>query len=181
MSGRVNQFGRKSGRGIRPWLLLPKVIAIGLCLGGLAAALVLWLASGFEGLPANDPRRLDLIGQMRTLMLCLIVPALLAAIIFGVLLLLQHPRAFVRMRWLIVKLASIAVVVAGGHVFVSSRLRLLRDGYHAGIADPSAARQFALGLAAVLAGSVWITILGRLKPRLGQNWAKTYTQLQSAP
>jgi uncharacterized membrane protein len=170
----INRFGRRGGRGIRPWFLLPKVIAVGLYLGGLAAALVIWLAAGFSALDAADPQRLRLIGQMRLLMLVLVVPALLAVLVLGLLLLLQHPRQLIRMRWIIVKLGSVAVVITGGHLFVSSRLRMLREAYRAGVADDSAALQFALGLAVVLAGSIWIIILGRLKPRLGQNWARAY-------
>ena len=173
-SGQTNRFGRKGGRGVRPWLLLPKVICVGLYLGSLAAAMALWWTSGFPAMDARDPGRLQLINQLRILMVGLVVPSLLGAIVFGILLFLQHHRPFIRMRWLIVKLASIAIVVTGGHLFVSSRLRLLRAAYHAGVVDESATWQVAWGLAAVLAGSIWIIILGRLKPRLGQNWAKAF-------
>ncbi len=67
-----NQFGRKGGRGLRPWLLLPKMLAVGLYLGGLAAATLLRWA------------RPEDVETTHLLFRRLILPALWLALIFGV-------------------------------------------------------------------------------------------------
>ena len=36
----TNIFGRKPGRGVRPWLLIPKVIAVATFVGGYVATIV---------------------------------------------------------------------------------------------------------------------------------------------
>lgn len=170
----VNQFGRRGGRGLRPWLLLPKVLAVGVYMGVLASILVIWATSGWTSLDKADPRRIWLIEQTGTLVRWVLVPSLLAAIIPGAGLLLQHPGTFLRLRWMQVKLAGLLVLTPVAHLFLSSRLGMLREAFHSGIANDAAARQFTVGLAIALAGFALIMVLGRLKPRLGQNWARTY-------
>lgn len=173
-----NRWGRRQSRGFRPFLLIPKVIAVGLYLGGLAAALVFWLTSGLSSLPAADPRRLYILTQTGKLFEYLIVPALLCILALSVGLFLQHPRQFIRMRWLLVKLASLLILIPSAHLYLSSRLHLLRAAYESGTANEAAAGQFTMGLLLTLAGSIWIIVLGRLKPRLGQNWARAYAASQ---
>jgi uncharacterized membrane protein len=165
----TNRFGRKGGRGVRPWLLIPKVIAVAVYVGGLAAVLGLWIASGFGSIPLGDPRRGLVIDLVSRLMIFVVVPGLLVAMILGVALLLQLPRQFLRMRWLQVKLVSLAVLIPAGHLFCSSRLAMLRHATDAST-NASVAREFTLGLALSLGGSIWIVILGRLKPRLGMRY-----------
>lgn len=174
-SGPTNRFGRRGGRGWRPWLLLPKVIAVGIYIGALASACVIWHSADFESLDAADPRRGWMIAQMRLLMVYLAVPALLAAMLLGIGLLMQMPRVLLRLRWLQVKLILLAVVIPTAHLFVSSRLRLVREALAQGRTDDVAAAQFGVGLILTLLGSILIVILARLKPRLGQNWARAYT------
>lgn len=170
----TNRFGRKPGRGLRPWLLLPKTVAVCLYIGGLAAALVHWLTSGFMSLDAIDPRRQMIVDQIGRLFVFLVVPALILTLGFGAALLLQHPRVFIRMRWLIVKLLILANTIPAGHLFLSSRLSMLREASAARVPDDAVAWQFTCGLAAVLGLSILVAVLGRLKPRLGQNWARSY-------
>jgi uncharacterized membrane protein len=162
----VNRFGRKGGRGVRPWLLIPKIIAVAIYVGGLATVLGLWILSDFRSLDLLDPRRRLVIDLVSRLMIFVVVPGLLLAMIFGIALLLQFPRQFLRMRWLQVKLISLAVLIPAGHLFCSSRLAMLREATDRASSD-SLAREFTLGLALSLAGSIWVMILGRLKPRLG--------------
>jgi hypothetical protein len=170
----VNRFGRRQGRGIRPWLLLPKVVAVGLYLGGLGAALVVWLTGDLASLDKGDPRRVWIINEVAGLMVWLVVPSVHCAMVLGVGLLLQHARQLLRMRWLVVKLASLAVLLPAAHWFCASRLASLRQAATAHTANDGAAAQFAWGSVLALAGSLWIVVLGRLKPRLGQNWARSY-------
>jgi len=174
MSEYANRFGRRGGRGIRPWLLVPKVIAVCIYIGSLASATAIWLASDFPALAPNDPHRLWVMNLVGRLVMYLVVPALLAAMAFGVALFLQHPRQFIRMRWLIVKLISLAILIPSAHAACSSRLAILRRAFEQSTADDAAAWQLAAGLLITLAASIWIVILGRLKPRLGQNWARTF-------
>jgi hypothetical protein len=164
----VNQHGRRGGRGIRPWILLPKVIAVGLYIGGLASALMIWITSDFAAMGKSDPGRLVVINQVAHLVEYLVVPSLLLALITGALLLLQHPRELIRMRWLQVKLLGLAALIPSAHLYCSSRLGLLRDAFNSGQANDAAATQFTWGLSLALAGSLLIVILGRLKPRLGK-------------
>ena len=164
----TNRFGRRGGRGIRPWLLLPKVIAVAIYIGGLAAVLGLWLSSGFTSLDLSDPRRALILDQVGRLMVFLVVPALLAAMVLGVALLLQHPRVFLRTRWLQVKLITLAILIPSGHFYCRSRVILLRQATDQASSD-STVRQLTLALAAVLAASIGVVVVGRLKPRFGQS------------
>jgi len=172
----TNRFGRRPGRGRRPFFLLPKLIAVALYLGSLAAILAIWLASDFPSLAPADPRRLMLLDQISLLIMYLHIPLLLGALAFGAALFLQHPRVFLRLRWLQVKLLCLLILIPASHFFLASRFARLEDPS----ADRArAATQFTVGLALTLAASIWIIILGRLKPHLGQNWAKAYPKTTS--
>lgn len=170
---RDNRHRRKAGRGVRPWLLLPKVIAVAICLGGWTATLaVCFLALG-KAKATGEGVSDDLLAVMHVLIVYITVPALLAAIVFGLLLFLQHPRSFLRMRWLWVKLVILAVGVPTAHLLMYHRFQAVRLEAESTTAQWSALRHFTLGLAWVLAGTIVVVLLGRLKPRLGQNWAKS--------
>lgn len=166
-----NIHGRKPGRGLRPWLLIPKVIAVGVYLGSQATTAILWFA--YPHKPGQTPpaETSHWIEQIGFIFRFITVPALLAATILGVLLFLQHPGAFARTRWLRVKIVSLAIVVPAAHFFLSSRLAMLRLAVQNQSSDRQAYWEFGLGLLAVLATTVGLIILGRVKPRLGQNRA----------
>jgi len=175
----TNQYGRKESRGYRPFLLIPKVIFVALYLGSLAAILAIWLASDFPSLAASDPRRLMLLDQISLLIMYLHIPLLLGALAFGAALFLQHPRVFLRLRWLQVKLLCLLILIPASHFFLASRFARLEDPSADRARAATAATQFTVGLAITLAASIWIIILGRLKPHLGQNWAKAYPKTAS--
>ncbi len=185
----TNKHGRKPGRGIRPWLLMPKVLAVAIYFGSAATATVLWfrqsiIADNEREAPAAtsleiakaehaaDRRMLDLIDQLSFLFRFVIVPALLVAMLFGILLLLQHPRVLSKMRWWRVKMVSLAVFIPVMHFFMSSRLETLRDVYMKGGETDALQTQLSVGLIVTLLCSAWFIFLGRHKPRLGQNLAK---------
>jgi uncharacterized membrane protein len=169
-----NQHGRRPTRGIRPWLLIPKVMCVALFLGSLAAANFIWFTSRWTELDAADGHRLWTVNLIGSMMRFLTVPALLLAIGFGFALLLQHPRTFLRLRWLQLKLACVLVAIPASHFFLSSRLALLRAAAETAHDDRAAAVQFGCGLAISCIAFAGIVVLARLKPRLAQNWARAF-------
>ncbi len=166
MSAYKNKHGRRPGRGIRPWLLVPKVLSVGALLGGFLAAAVLLHASQ----PTTHEQWATLISTISTLFLCLIVPAVICVILLGVLLFLQHPKVFLKMRWFQVKAVLLVLLLpplhlTGRGLIDEARLALAVDDL-ARVADLM--RYFTITAdLAVLALVIMVTI-GRLKPRLGQ-------------
>jgi uncharacterized membrane protein len=163
----LNKFGRKPGRGVRPWLLIPKIFGLITYVGGFCAVLVLWIASDFTSLELTDPRREMVLHQVSRILVFLIVPAALTTILFGVLLLLQHPRVFLSRRWMQVKLLAILTVIPTCHFYARSQYTQLKNATEKNISD-SAAGRFQTSIIAAIAGSAVVIVLGRLKPRLGQ-------------
>lgn len=164
----TNIHGRKPGRGIRPWLLLPKVLCVGVYFGGVVAATFLWITADRTAPP------LAALNQVSRLFLYVNVPALLAAIVLGILLFFQHPRQFIRLRWFQVKLVTLVLTIPAGHLFTSSRVRMLRQAFEQGQSDADNAGQLTACLLVMVVLTAWVILLGRLKPRLGQNWARAY-------
>ncbi len=156
---------RQGGRGLRPALLLPKMLAVGLLLGSLAGGVV--LAAALPQAADANQRRWTLL-LLQRLFDWLIIPSSAAAVLFGALLFFQHPRVFWRLRWLRVKLLLVALALPGAHLYLSHQMASqLNDGNARG-------RGLLWGLAAMLAAAILIAVIGRHKPRFGQNWAKDY-------
>jgi uncharacterized membrane protein len=169
-----NVYGRRGGRGVRPWLLVPKVVAIALYVGGLAAVAFIWVGSNYNAMPPDDPRRQWLLNLVGRMMVFFVVPALLLAVVLGVLLLLQHPRVYLRMRWLRVKLLVLLIVIPFGHFWCRTQTLKLRDPATSIEARRAAASRLSVGLIGTLIGSIGAVVIGRARPRLGQNWARDY-------
>jgi hypothetical protein len=171
-----NLHGRKGSRGIRPWLLIPKVLAVGAYFGGLLAAIALWLiACSLARDTANLRDVVVILHLVGWLFEFLIVPSLLASILLGVLLFVQHPGPFARLRWWQAKMVTLVLGVPLAHLYLSSRLPVLREETAAADEwNAALATRITWVLAATLLVSVWVIVLGRLKPRLGQNWALSY-------
>lgn len=175
----ANVHGRKPGRGLRPWLLVPKVAAVGVLIGSLAASVVIAqfvaarMAAGVETtLPMWS------VDLLRAVFVQLVVPATAAAIVLGVGLLLMHgPRLMLRQRWLQVKLTLLAVAAPVGHGTMVALLEHVRDAAEAGSTDTATLHRFSIMASLVLAGVIVLTALGRHKPRLGQNWARTHRRV----
>lgn len=163
----INQFGRKPGRGIRPWLLIPKIFGLVVYVGGFCAVLALWISSDFTSLPLDDPRRALVLHQVSSILVYLIVPAALMTILFGILLLLQHPAVFLGRRWMQVKLLALLIVVPSCHFYARAQYTLLKSTADKQVSDAASARFQSATLAAIV-GSAAVIVIGRLKPRLGQ-------------
>ena len=165
----VNIHGRRGGRGVRPWILLPKLVSVAVFVGAYFSATVLWYYFRLGG--AGDavwPVR-----AVSFLFRQVIVPSLLSTLILGIVLLLQHPKVFIRRRWLQVKLVIVMVLpaihFAARRSFATVKAALLDSQSDVSPADLEAASvTFSICLAGGLSGALILIVLGRLKPRLGQ-------------
>jgi len=183
----VNVFGRKGGRGVRPWLLIPKLAAVAGYLGGVMAMAAL---GGMlrEADPATAGGLVKAAGAVFWLVLA---PGAAAASLFGLGLLGLHGRALLSMRWLQVKLGLLVAGLPVVELVLLERLGrvrrlaepLLREPVERGAFDAASMRAEAtglmwasLGVGGLLAAVVW---LGRHKPRLGQNPAEAHRKAQA--
>ena len=175
-----NQTHRKAGRGIRPFLLIPKVLAMALYFGSIASSAILW----YVWIGCHDTKTLQipiLLTQVQTLRLLIVfiaVPALVMTLAMGLLLLLQHPKTFFKLRWLQVKLTLLMTGIPVFHAFMASRLHHFREALESGTISAPLQAQLSLGFALLLTWSILIIWLGRHKPRLWQNWAKSFASLK---
>jgi hypothetical protein len=176
MTEQVNQFGRKPGRGLRPWLLMPKIIGVAAYFGGVTAAAVLaWLH------PVRDADEARRLGQIvRLVMVFAAVPGLLLAMACGVLLFLQHPGVFWATRWIRLKLALLLLGIPFFHIMTRDVVHSLRLAPDAALLDERMTRlRWLLSGAAVMV--MLVMILGRHKPRLGKAVKTVLQQRQERP
>jgi hypothetical protein len=94
------------------------------------------------------------------------------ATLFGTLLFVQHPHTFLRLRWWQVKMGSLLLGAPLINFYTLQWLGRLRQS--AGLRDPWAIGHLEFAAAMAIGLAVWLIVLGRLKPRLGKNWAKDY-------
>ncbi len=150
----TNIHGRKWGRGLRPWLLLPKYVCISLILGGVAAIAVLGFVAGDDSQSAN---------LAQAILYYQVFPALGGATLLGLALLWHHGPVMFKMRWLWAKLAAVVVAGALLHLLLKKQILLQQQ------TPPGK-----VGIAAiiVMAAFILVAVLGRLKPRLWQPFVK---------
>lgn len=175
----TNIHGRKPGRGLRPWLLIPKILCFCLLLGGAAATLALTIAHQ----PATPDQWQHWTAAIRAVVLATIVPGASGAIILGLALLAPHWRIMLRMRWLQVKLALVAIGIPAMHLTGRFTMEAIRHHIAADHFARAAALHhlFAWYMAISLIWLIAIVILGRQKLRLGQNWARTHRTITQSP
>ncbi|MCC5828148.1 MAG: hypothetical protein JJU36_01750 [Phycisphaeraceae bacterium] len=192
----TNRFGRKGGRGLRPWFLLPKVVTVAVFLGAMAAVVVLCLTPGKSPEPADRPaggaaivatdaasgghggvaigqRNLieaDRLQQVSALYRWLIIPASTLAMILGVILLvLDQPRILLGLRWLQLKLALLAVSLPVMHLGSLLLMRTWRQAVEENTMPMETYRHaFGWSTLAMTVVLVAVTLISRHKPRLGQ-------------
>jgi hypothetical protein len=154
-----------------------KLLGVAAFAGGLATVLLGVFLTASPTAPAGWRQEAELISRIY---MRLIVPGLVVAATFGMLLAASIWRVMVRMRWFVVKMALVVVAVPALHVFMRSRLTAL----HALLAEPipdlgdaAALRgQLLLGTSVAIAFAVATIILGRVKPRLGQDYGRTFSR-----
>lgn len=169
-----NVHGRRPGRGLRPYLIVMKILAVGTFLGGLVAVEVgLLLAPQPTGIEAwrSEADTLQRIYNFA------ILPGLATALAFGALLFASIWRVIIRMRWFMTKMVLIGLAVPALHVYLSTRVMGLESLLADSAPDLQRASelrgQIALGTAATIVFAVAAIILGRVKPRLGQDYGRT--------
>lgn len=166
MTFHPNRQGRQPGRGLRPWLLIPKVLSLGLLFGGMTSAAVLVHTAQ----PTTPGDWQSLVDNVGTIFIWLIVPAVLATLFFGLLLLLMHPRVFLGRRWLQVKLVVLAISLPVLHLSGRHTLHDMRRHLSEGSIEELGPLLWNLTCimdAAVIFVAAAI-VIGRHKPRLGQ-------------
>jgi hypothetical protein len=177
-----NIHGRKPGRGLRPWLLVPKMLCVALALGGLAAAAALANPFG-ASTPETALQFREVHHHLALIYTRVVIPGTTGAALLGLALLLHTGRIMLRQRWLQVKLALLLLVLPGLHGLSAWRLHVLEariaspgklplaaDGGHA---ETAAALTWVFAMALLgLAALATVAAIGRQKPRFGQNWAR---------
>ena len=171
-----NIFGRTWGRGHRPYLLIPKFCCVAGFLGGLISLFVL---AYLRPPPATHDEWLAHANLVSRGFRFVVVPSLAGAMALGLLLLSSHFKVFIRMRWLQVKLVLIGLFVPGLHYLMRNRALALWEQLEPGD-DPARAlavrSQMAWGTLATIAFALIIITLGRVKPRLGQDYGRTFAK-----
>lgn len=174
-----NIHGRKFSRGLRPLILIPTVLCVGLFFGGSVAVMLIWTKGRFADDPLAGRWQVQAVSM---LFRWLLIPSLGATILLGLLLFLQHPLAFWHMRWFKLKAAILLVAVPSLHFTMEPLLFKLKA---AALAAPSStvaqgelaavSRQFSTGLVVVVIGTAILIVIGRYKPRLGQPYTRKIT------
>ena len=105
-----------------------------------------------------------------------IVPGVVGAHVMGILLLSSMWRAMLRMRWFVTKAVLIVAGMPALHVWLSTRVKALEQVSRTSGDLTSAARldrQIMVGAIIAFLLGVVIAFLGRVKPRLGQDFSRT--------
>jgi len=166
MSAYQNKHGRRPGRGLRPWLLIPKILSLCALLGGFLAAAVLLHASH----PTTHAQWASLIATISTIFTRLIVPAVFCVVLSGILLYFQHPKVFLKMRWFQVKVVLLILLLPPLHLTGRSLIHKARKALAVDDLDRVAElmQYFTITADLAILALVIVIVIGRLKPRLGQ-------------
>lgn len=157
------------------------MLCLAIFVGAYVAATVLWFyyRLGYSDGAVWPVRAVSLVFRG------VIIPSLIATLLFGLLLFAQHPKVFITRRWLQAKLV-IAVALIGTHTiargtFQSIKAVVLDASWPGDTAEIEAkCARFSVCLILGLIGAVLLVLLGRLKPRLGQQSKPLPQTIQSS-
>ncbi|MHC5004473.1 MAG: hypothetical protein ACYTJ0_15275 [Planctomycetota bacterium] len=167
MSEPTGNARRRAGRGIRPWLLLAKLLGLTGFLGGLASMTAM-------GLLGPRPDSLAEWQTVRALFRSMFFPCffggLMLTIAAGVALYLQHPGVFVRLRWFRLKVALLVLLTPVLHIWARTRMGAFDRALEVGRLDELPGRwdRVTTAFAVSLAAYLLVGAIGRIKPRLGE-------------
>jgi hypothetical protein len=173
-----NVHGRRWGRGARPYLIVLKLVSVATFVGGLVTVLAAVLLGPAPAGIDQWREQAELVSRMYVRA---IVPGQLLATLLGVVLAASLRGVIFRMRWFQVKLGGIAVAIPGLHLYMRGQSRALRALL--GQASPDLASAAVLrghllaGTLVALGIGILILTLGRTKPRLGQDYGRTFARV----
>lgn len=159
---------RVAGRGIRPWLIAPKLLGVAVFLGGLIALACYCLL--IEA-PVEDPAAWIIIRRsIAAIFWPCVFGGLVLTVLAGAALLMQMPRIFWRQRWFRVKVIALIVIIPACHLWARSHMlafdAALADGRLDSLPDHLRMLGVIFAITAVLFFAV--TVIGRIKPRFSQ-------------
>jgi hypothetical protein len=158
----VNVHGRRPTRGLRPWLLIPKVLAVGAVLGMMLAMILATNAAHDFAQAGQGEGAAEYLWLVRRLFHLFIERGIGIAALLGILLFLQHRAVFLRQRWWQAKMAALACSGALS-LWLAPRMGELNPA-----STPGAWKLVAAGQWGLIGLTICVIVLGRLKPRLGQ-------------
>jgi uncharacterized membrane protein len=176
-----NIHGRRPGRGVRPYLLVLKLFVIAVYVGTLTAVLALVFLHGRP----TDARLWEFeMSILERAYRLLVIPSICVTLLMGLLLWSSHARAFLRMRWLQAKLVLVIMCLPALHLPMRHWMHRLDelvppDGGEAVAEAIDIRSRLVGGSAAALSLAVVLIMLGRIKPRLGQDYGRTFAQGRS--
>lgn len=176
-----NIHGRRAGRGIRPYLIVGKLLSVSLIIGGLASLCATQWLQPESNDAAGWAQRVQAVHMAYSRV---IIPGFAGALVFGALLASTMLPVLLRMRWFVVKLALLMVCVPTLHGLTRSwlsatRVALMQEPPDLNVVADLDARLMWGTLAALLL-AVAVMILGRIKPRLGQDYGRTFARSREA-
>ncbi len=164
----MNKHGRKPGRGLRPWLLISKLIGVAMYVGGLAAVTTILLAGGER----TAAQWADVMADVARVFDWVIIPGISTAVALGVGLVLMHGKVMLRMRWLQAKLGLAVVCIPTLHILGHETMEQIEEVVRIG--EPHTPHglieKFVVIVIAGLVFGLLMLWLGRHKPRLGQRF-----------
>jgi hypothetical protein len=166
MAEYVNKHGRRGGRGIRPLLLIPKVVGVAMFVGGLASMAAISLLT-----EAATDAEVRAVGRTLFVVQVYVVEAgLVLAVIAGTLLLIQHVHILLRMRWLQAKLVLLALSMPYLLWMMTELTHAMQynDANVDSMTPLMALRAFGYFVCGAIAVGIVLIVLGRHKPRLWQ-------------
>jgi hypothetical protein len=170
-SGPVRREPRRvAGRGIRPWLLTPKLLGVAVFLGGLTALACYCL---LIQPPIEDVAAWVVIRRsIATIFWPCVFGGLALTLLAGLALFMQMPGIFWRQRWLKVKLIALAVLIPACHLWARSHIMAFDAALAEGrLADLPHHLRMTGWVFAISTGLFFgIVVIGRVKPRFRQKY-----------
>lgn len=170
-----NIYGRRPGRGLRPYLIVLKILSVACFFGGLMAVLA-GVLLGAEPQDVDGWRQQ--VSVVHRIYSYVIIPGVAAALVLGTLLFSTIWQAMIRMRWFVVKMVLVLLAVPALHLYLRMRMLALKATLAQPHPDLSSAAdlrdELIAGTLLAIAFAVAAIILGRVKPRLGQDYGRTF-------
>lgn len=155
-------------------MIMLKIICVGLFLGGLVSFLVLAAGRSEE---AGSEQAEEFAALAHRMYGRLIVPGVVGAEVAGLLLTASIWRVMIRMRWFQLKMLVLLIGCPGLHLFMVTRLTAFDEMFKGGFDEAVAVSlhtQMLAGTAAAIVYALLMIWLGRIKPRLGQDYGRTF-------